>query len=152
MLQWTLNLIPDSFLLDIYYTFILISIVLYVGSKLSEWIPFIKQYIFLTEVIGVIGIAVGCWLASGQSTNQSWEQKLKEQSQKVAIVEAKSGEANANIQTRIVKQTQVIHDTQVVIEEKIKEVASQIDKECKLDPQVPKILNDAAKYPSGSVK
>ena len=156
-LQWMLSLIPDSVLVLIYYTFIGVGLVCYLGSKLFKrfpfkYIPFLGQYPALSEISGVVLLCTGLFLYGGYATEMAWRDKVKKVEEQVKIAEEKSKEVNTVIKTKIVKQKEVIHDTKVVIQEQIKEVEKRIDAECKLDPVVTKILNDAAKNPLGEKK
>lgn len=156
-LQWIVSLIPDSVLVLIYYTFISVGLVGYLGSKLFKrfpfkYIPFLGQYPFLAEIGGVVLLCIGLFLYGGYSTELAWREKVRIVEEQVKAAEEKSKEVNTVIQTKIIKQKQVIYDTKVVIQEQIKEVEKRIDADCKLDPVIPKILNDAAKDPLGGKK
>jgi hypothetical protein len=83
----------------------------------------------------------------GAGVTAIYQAQVDEMKAKIAKAEDESKSANSNLQTKIVTKTKLIHDRQVVVQEKIKEVQKQIDAECKLDPAVPKILNDAARNP-----
>jgi hypothetical protein len=77
-----------------------------------------------------------------------WRLKVAEVQAKLDAAEAKSNSVNAQVQTKIVVQKQIIHDRQVVVQKEIQTVEKRIDEECKLDPVIPKILNDAAVNPT----
>ena len=66
--------------------------------------------------------------------------------------EAKSEKVNVQIQTKIVTQKQIVHDTQVVIQDRIIKEAAKMDAECKVAPEAIKDLNDAARNPFGGKK
>jgi len=155
--QWMLNLIPDSILIKLYYSLVVTGIVLYLGSKFAsmipfKWIPLVGQYSKLSEILGVVTLTLGAWLVGGYNVEMIWREKVRIVEEQVKAAESKSKEVNTVIQTKIVKQKEIIHDTKVVIQEQIKEVEKRIDADCKLDPVIPKILNDAAKDPLGGKK
>jgi hypothetical protein len=77
----------------------------------------------------------------------AWRSKVEEAQAKVAIAEKASADANAQLKNKIAKQVQVILDKQVVIQKEIQINKDSIDKECRLDPSVINILNDAAQNP-----
>jgi hypothetical protein len=83
----------------------------------------------------------------GASINDHYQKLIKEYEQKIAIAEEKSEAVNTVIEERIKYQTQVIRDNQIVYQDKIIEVATEVDGQCKLDPRVAEILNGAAVYP-----
>ena len=65
--------------------------------------------------------------------------------QQVKEAEAKSAVVNEKIITVYKDKIKVLHDVQVVYQERIKEVEKKIDAECKVAPEAIDILNDAAK-------
>lgn len=152
-----MGLIPDSTLILIYYTFIGMGLIGYLGSKLFKffpfkYIPFFGQYPLLTELSGVVLLCLGLFLYGGHATEMAWRDRVKKVEEQLKDAEDKSKKVNTVIKTKIVKQKEVIHDTKVVIQETIKEVEKRIDADCKLDPVIPKILNDAAKNPLGDTR
>ena len=75
----------------------------------------------------------------------SWRNKVAELEEKVKISEEKSKAANVQIQTVYRDKVKLVKETQVVIQERIKEVEKRIDSQCTIDTEVINILNDAAK-------
>jgi hypothetical protein len=65
----------------------------------------------------------------------------------VELAEQKSDSANNELRTKIVTKVQIIHDKQVVYQDRIKEITKEIDADCKFDRDASKILNDAAANP-----
>jgi hypothetical protein len=75
----------------------------------------------------------------------SWRNKVAELEEKVKISEAKSKTANVEIQTVYRDKVKLVKETQVVIQERIKEVEKRSDSQCTIDTEVINILNEAAK-------
>ena len=75
----------------------------------------------------------------------SWRNKVAELEEKVKVSEAKSKAANVEIQTVYRDKVKIVKETQVVIQERIKEVEKRIDSQCTIDTEVINILNEAAK-------
>jgi hypothetical protein len=86
----------------------------------------------------------GIYFYGSYSTEMSWRNKVAELEEKVKVAEAKSKTANVEIQTVYRDKVKVVKETQVVIQERIKEVEKRIDSQCTIDTEVIKILNDAA--------
>ena len=63
------------------------------------------------------------------------------------MAEEKSAAVNTVIEERVKYQTRVIRDNQIVYQDKIIEVAKEVNGQCKLDPRVAEILNGASVYP-----
>jgi hypothetical protein len=74
----------------------------------------------------------------------SWRNKVAELEEQVKVAEAKSKIVNVEIQTVYRDKVKIVKETQVVIQERIKEVEKRIDSQCTIDTEVIKILNDAA--------
>ena len=80
-----------------------------------------------------------------------WEARVKEMQDKVAIAEQKSKEVNTKIQYKYLDKIKVVQEVQIVVQEKIKEVAVRIDSECKVTNEAVDILNMAAKNSKAGV-
>jgi len=144
---WMFSLIPDSWLLAI------INIVLVaglIGTVVSfffmRWFPVISNYKTLAQIISVIVLTGGVYFKGGFAIEMEWRAKVAALQAKVALAEEKSKTVNAEIQTKIVTRTKVIHDTKIVTKEVLKEHTVMIDKECSV-PDVITVLNKAATRP-----
>jgi hypothetical protein len=107
----------------------------------------------LIECIAAVAVSrsvLGIYFYGGYSVEMQWREKVRELEAKVALAEEQSKTANAQLETKIVEKTKVIHDLQVVYKEKIVEVASKIDAQCVVAPEALNILNEAAKTPGAS--
>jgi hypothetical protein len=151
-IPWLISFIPDWVLIKLYYLFLVSGLVLYFGSKLFKQfpfrlVPFLGQYPFLAEILGVVLLVSSIYLLGGYGTEMAWRAKVEAAQAKVAIAEKASADANDQLKNKIVKEVQVIHDKQIVIKKEIQINKISIDKECRLDPSVVNILNDAAQNP-----
>jgi hypothetical protein len=81
------------------------------------------------------------------SNEEKWQALVKEMEAKVALAEEKSKNANSKIEYKFLDKVKLVEKTQVVIQEKLKEVEKVIDAKCEIDPSVISILNEAAKAP-----
>ena len=70
---------------------------------------------------------------------------VKEMEAKVALADEKSKNATGKIEYKFVDKVKVVKDVQVVVQEKIKEVATVIDSKCELTPEAVSLINAAAK-------
>ena len=95
---WLMNFIPDSIFVYVYYCLLGLGILFYISSKLVSWIPFIKNYKFPVELIGVISLVAGAFLIGGYGVEMSWRQRVKDLEEKIKIAEEKSKEVNTVIQ------------------------------------------------------
>jgi len=151
-IHWIISLIPESVLIKIYYFSLISGIILYFGSKLFKYFPFILvpffgQYPKLTELLGVFLLVSSIYLLGSYSNEIVWQEKIKEVETKIAIAEQASADANARLEIEHNKKIALLTERKVLYKERIKKEIVRIDSECKLDPIVPKIHNDAAKNP-----
>lgn len=143
-LQWMFSIIPDAILNWVYWAIIAIGLSGIFAGWFGKFIPFYGKYVGILKPIGIVVLVLGVWLRGGYDTEMAWRDKVKEAEEKVKIAEQKSADANSKIQTKIVERVKVIHDKQVVVQQKIVKDAAQIDATCALDPVVVEDLNQAA--------
>lgn len=144
-LGWIFSLIPDSLVIWVIDTVLLVGIVATVAGFFIKFIPFVNTYKLPIQLLGIILLAAGLFFKGGYSTEMVWRERVAEMEKKVAEAEAKSAKTNTVIQKVYVDKVKVVKDTQYVIQERIKEVEKLIDKECKVAPEAIDIHNDAAK-------
>ena len=150
--QWMLNFIPESLLLWVYYTSIIVGLVAYIGSKFFKlfpfkYIPFFGQYTLLSELIGVALLCAGLFLYGGYAVEMAWRDKVAEVEAKVEVAKKQSEEANTKLEAKSKEKQKVRIEYYNTVKERIVEKAIQIDARCELDPDVAKLINAAATNP-----
>lgn len=144
--------LPDSFLLFVFYSFFFAGMALIVASWWITFIPLISRYRFPTQVIGILVFAGGSYLLGGFGIEQVWRERVKELEAKVKVAEEKSQQVNTVVKEKIVYKTKVIKQQETVYLDRIKEVAVQIDAKCEIDSSALDILNKAATDPAKEAK
>lgn len=145
--MWMLSWIPDSFLHLAVLTVLFTGLGLFVLSLIMNFIPTIRNYRELVRISGTILIVAGVYFYGSYETEMSWRAKIE---QAKAVVEKKqldAKRANVRIQKVYITKQKIVHDTRIVIQERIREVEKRIDAECKIDPAVIEIHNQAARNP-----
>lgn len=146
--MWMLAFLPDALLAWIINTILFAGIVGFVASLFFDyvvrWLPTIAPYHLLIKVVSIVLLVVGVYLKGGYSVEMEWREKVAELEAKIAISEQQSKEVTEKIVTVYKDKVKVVKETQIVIQEKIKEVEIKIDSECKLAPEAINILNEAA--------
>jgi hypothetical protein len=147
-----LSLIPESLLLWIYYAFMTVGLISYIGSKFFKrfpfkYIPFLGQYPLLSELAGVALLCLGLFLYGGYAVEMAWRDKVKEVEAKVEIAKKESEEANTKLEAKRKEKQKVRVEYYAQVKERIVEKEKLIDAECKLDPVVLKLHNAAATNP-----
>jgi hypothetical protein len=77
--------------------------------------------------------------------SKSWIEEAKKFEEKVKVAEQQAKDANVKLGQALTDKNNSVKQQQIVIQEKIKEVQVKVNAECKISPEVVKILNDAAK-------
>ena len=151
--MFLLHFLPDGFLQ------LIINIVLLTGAGLTGvgfflvgFIPGLRNYKTLIQIVGVVLLALGIYWKGGYGVEMEWRAKVTELQAKVAAAEAKSKETNTVIQEKIVTKVKHVKDVQVKIQQQIVEREKIINSECTVSPEAIAILNKAAEKPAGVVK
>ena len=138
--MWILRWIPDW----VFHLVVIGSLLGFLASIFLSYIPIIKSYATPIKLISVGLLIVSIWFEGCNYNNNSWLEKVKELEEKVQIAEQKSNKLNTVIKEKVVKEIQVVHDVQVQVHEVIKEVATKIDADCRVDTEALELLNKAA--------
>jgi len=145
-LMWMFSLLPDSIFVMLTYAIFALGLLLYIASKMVQWIPIMAQYRVPAELVGVLCLCAGAYFFGWRGNEEHWLAKIKELEQKVAIAEAKSREVNTVIETKIVTKIKVIKETVYANKEIIREVAgAQLDSQCSLPQSSVVLLNSASR-------
>ena len=143
-IQWVMSLVPDALFVWITYLLFGAGCVLFVASKLVQWIPMIASYKLPAELLGVLLLVVGAYMAGRWTTDELWRDRVKQMQDVVAQAEARSREVNTIIETKVVTKIKVVKETVYANKENIREVAgAQLDSQCTL-PVSTVVLHDSA--------
>lgn len=123
------------------------GVLVYVLSGVMTKVPPLKLYAVPAKVLSIAAMIFGVYMYGGASINKHYADKIKEMEAKVAIAEAQSAAVNTVIEERVQTQVQIIKDNQIVYQDRIIEVAPELDAACPLPPSVSEIHNGAATYP-----
>jgi hypothetical protein len=142
--MFLLSFIPDALLHLVVISILFAGAGIYALSFFTRFIPPLIPYSGIARIVGTVLIVGGIYFYGSYSTEMSWRNRVAEMEEKVKVAEAKSKTANVEIQTVYRDKVKIVKETQVVIQERIKEVEKRIDSQCTIDTEVIKILNDAA--------
>ena len=143
MFFWIIGKIPATFWLIM----AVVGVAVFFAAGILGRLPPFKAYAMFIKPLSVIIAVLGIYMYGGASINDHYQKLIKEYEQKIAIAEEKSAAVNTVIEERVKYQTQVIEDNRIVYQDRIIEVAKEVDGQCKLDPRVAEILNGASIYP-----
>lgn len=150
--MWMLSWLPDSFLLYIVNTILLVGAV---GSFLSFFVlhrilnkfPALAPYHLIIQVVSAVLLVAGIYFKGGYSVEMEWREKVRIAEEKVAKVEEQSKEVNRQLEEERKKKQKVKVEYYTTVKTQIKEVEKQINAECKVDPKVNELINKAATNP-----
>ena len=137
---WLFSLLPDW----IFHLIVFVGILGLLAATFFGFIPFVSKYTIPVKVASILLLVVGVWFEGGLSNNQAWMDKVHALEKKIAEAEAKSAEANTLLTSKIAEKNKEIASIQASLKNKIRQVASVIDSECKISPEAISILNEAA--------
>jgi len=142
--MFLLSFVPDALLHLVVIGITFAGLGIYALSFFTRFIPPLIPYSGIARIVGTVLIVGGIYFYGSYSTEMSWRNKVAELEEQVKVSEAKSKSANTKIEIVYKDRVKVVKETQVVIQERIKEVEKRIDSQCTVDTEVIKILNDAA--------
>jgi len=148
--MWMLSFVPDSFLIWIVNTILIIGAVgsflsFFVLHKILNKIPALAPYYLLIQVVSAVLLVAGIYFKGGYDVEASWRDKVRIAQEKAALAEQQAKEANVKLDAEIKKKQRVVKENTVVYRDRIREVEKIIDKECKVAPEAIDIHNAAAK-------
>ena len=146
--MFLLHFLPDGFLQLVINIVLLSGAVLTgIGFFLVGFIPGLRNYKTLIQIVGVVLLALGIYWKGGYGVEMEWRARVSELQAKVAAAEAKSKETNTVIQEKIVTKVKHVKDVQVKIQKEIVEKEKLINGECQVPKEAIELLNKAAEKP-----
>jgi len=148
--MWMLSFVPDSLLLWIVNTILVIGAVgsflsFFVLHRLLNKIPALAPYYLLIQIVSAVLLVAGIYFKGGYDVEASWRDKIRVAQEKAALAEQQAKEANVKLNAEIKNKQRVVKENTIVYRDRIKEVEKIIDKECKVAPEAVDIHNAAAK-------
>ena len=151
--MWMLSFVPDSLLIWIVNTILVIGAVgsflsFFVLHKILNRIPALAPYYLLIQVVSAVLLIAGIYFKGGYDVEASWRDRVRVAQEKAVLAEQQAKEANVKLDAEIKKKQRVVKENTIVYRDRIREVEKIIDKECKVAPEAIDIHNAAAKNKS----
>ncbi len=141
MILWLLN----SWISYIVHAALVAGVIgTFFGSIVAR-IPVINSYGAIVKTIALPLLIVAIFAEGYLFASKSWIEEAKKFEEKVKVAEQQAKDANVKLGQALTDKNNSVKQQQIVIQEKIKEVQVKVNAECKISPDVVKILNDAAK-------
>lgn len=139
--MWILNWLPN-FVFDL----MLLTGVLAIGASfVLTFIPFVSQYKLPIQVAGIILTVVAVWYQGGIAKDAEYRTRIAEMQLQISRAETQAAEANTRLAEQILKENARIKDLTETNKKRLKELANQLNQQCRVDQSVIDILNNAAK-------
>jgi len=141
--MWILQFLPDW----IFYLIIAIGLAGFLVTYLLKFIPLPAIYMYKTpiQLVSLLLIAFGVYMAGAISNEQAWKDKVAKLEKEYAESQVKSEKVNTEIVTKYVTKREIIREKG---EEQIRYIDREIVKYnevCKLPKEIITLHNDAAK-------
>jgi|LauGreDrversion4_2_1035121.scaffolds.fasta_scaffold49674_3 hypothetical protein len=151
--MWMLSFVPDSLLIWIVNTILIVGAVgsflsFFVLHKILNKIPALAPYYLLIQVVSAALLVAGIYFKGGYDVEASWREKVRIAQEKAALAEKQAAELNTKLNSEIKKKQRVVTENTIVYRDRIREVEKVIDKDCKVATEAIDIHNSAAKNKS----
>lgn len=140
--MWLLNFLPNW----IFYAILVLGLLGYLATYLLRFIPIPALYIYKTpiQIVSVIMVVIGVYMAGSIANNEEWLAKVKEVEAKLAVAEAKGAEETVKIVERIVVQEKIIRERGQNIIQYVDREIVKYDNKCEIPDPFIEVLNKAA--------
>lgn len=148
MIDFVLSSIPSWFWLVGAGT----ALVIYFFTGILSHFPGIQIYAkFFKPVAGILAL-VCTFMYGGAGVQAMWEEKVRVAQEEADRKAAQAKQLNEDLERERKKKAAVRVEYRDRIKVEIQTQKEFIDKDCKIDPKVPELLNKAARNPSGESK
>ena len=140
--MWILQWLPNW----LFYVILLLGLIAFLVTYLLKIIPIPALYIYRTpiQIVSVIMIVFGVYMAGSIANNESWLAKVKEVEAKLAEAEAKGAQETVKIVEKVVVQKQVIKERGQDIIKYVDREIVKYDNKCEIPPPFVDAHNKAA--------
>ena len=139
--MFILNWLPDV----VFHLMLLIGLLAIGASFVLTFIPFVSQYKLPIQVAGIILTVVAVWYEGGIAKDAEYRARIAAMELKISRAETQAAEANTRLAEQILKENTRIRDLTDANRKRLKELADQLNQQCRVDQSVINVLNDAAR-------
>ena len=148
--MWLLHFLPDSVLLYVVNTVLLLGAI---GSFLSFFVlhrilnkfPALAPYHLLIQIVSAVLLVAGIYFKGGYGVEMEWRAKVADLEKQLEVAKEESKKVNTVIETKVVTQTKVVKEKgQEIIKYVDRPVIQEYEKKCPLPKEVIDVHNEAA--------
>lgn len=133
--MWILHFLPDTLIIWVCNTVLLLGIMLTVTGWFAHRIPWVYQYQLPFKILGIALLVLGVYFRGGYAVESEWRQRVVELEAKLKTAEVESAKINTVIQDRVVTKTRVI-------KEKADTLVQYVDREIFKDREIVREVNN----------
>ena len=140
--MWILNFLPYW----VFYAILGIGVVGLAITYLLRFIPIPAIYVYKTpiQLVSILFIVYGVYMAGSIANNEAWEAKVKEVEAQLAEAQARGAEETVKIVEKVVVQKQVIKERGQDIVKYVDREVVKFDNKCEIPPAFVDVHNKAA--------
>ena len=147
--MWLLHFLPDSVLLYVVNTILLLGAI---GSFLSFFVlhrilnkfPALAPYHLLIQIVSAVLLVAGIYFKGGYGVEMEWRAKVADLEKQLEVAKEESKKVNTVIETKVVTQTKLVKEKgQEIIKYVDRPVIQEYDKKCPIPKEVIDIHNEA---------
>lgn len=138
--MWILSFLPET----VIHLLLSVGIAGIIAGFFLTFIPFIKTYSTIIQIVSVLVLALGIYLEGGLSYKKDIDLKVKELEVKLANAEKRAAETNVQIVTKVLTQKQIIREKGDKIIQYVDREIVKYDNSCPIPEVVIKAHNAAA--------
>jgi uncharacterized membrane protein len=140
--MWLLEWLPNW----IFYAILFLGLIGFLITYLLKFIPIPAIYMYRTpiQIVSVIMIVIGVYMAGSIANNEAWEAKVKEVQAKLAEAEARGAIETVKIVEKVVVQQKVIKERGKDIVQYVDREVVKFDNKCEIPPAFVEVHNKAA--------
>ena len=145
--MWILHFLPDSFILWFCNCLLFAGIVLTIAGFFAHRIPLIWQYQLPFKVAGIALLVLGVYFRGGLAVEAEWRERVAAVEAQLKEAEAKSAEANQQINTRVQKQVTSIRQRMTYVRQYVDREVVKYNDQCVIPQPFIDAHNRAAEAP-----
>ena len=140
--MWILEWLPSW----IFYGILFLGLIGFLITYLLKFIPIGALYVYRTpiQIVSVILIVIGVYMAGSIANNEAWEAKVNEVQAKLAEAEARGAIETVKIVEKVVVQQKVIKERGKDIVQYVDREVVKFDNKCEIPPAFVEVHNKAA--------
>lgn len=140
--MWILEWLPNW----IFYAILVIGLIGFLVTYLLKFIPLPVLYMYRTpiQLVSLIFVVFGVYMAGSIANNEAWEAKVKEVQSKLAEAEAQAAKETIKIVEKVVVQEKIIRQRGQDVVRFVDREVVKYDNKCEIPPPFVEALNRAA--------